>query len=55
MIVNNIGTRGGEPAGVGDVIQGGGVSSTPFWVGGVGDDPPHGTGPGGSSAQGDTS
>ena len=52
MVVKNIGTRGVEPAGVRDVIQGGGVSSTSFWVGVVGDDPPHGMGPGGGSAQG---
>ena len=52
-VVENIGKRGGEPAGVGDVLQGGGEGSTYFWVRDMGDDPPlNGMGPGGVSVQG---
>ena len=42
--VNNLDKVGGETKGVGGVLQGGGAGSTYFWVGDVGDDPPHGTG-----------
>ena len=38
-VFNNLEKGGGETKGVGDAIQGGGVSSTSFWVGDVGDDP----------------
>ena len=51
-VVNNIAKRGDKPKGVGDFLQGGGAGSTSFWVGDVGDDPPHGMGHWGVSAQG---
>ena len=43
-VVNNLEKGGGETKGVGDVLQGRGAGSYYFWVGDVGDDPPHGTG-----------
>ena len=43
-VVDNILKGGGEPKGVEDVLQGSGEVSTSFWVGDVGDDPPHRTG-----------
>ena len=46
------GPRGGQPEGVQDEIQGGSAGSVDFQVGGVGPDPPHGTGPGQFSTQG---
>ena len=45
-VVEDIGKGGGEPKGSRDVFQGGGVGNTYFLVGDVGDDPPHGPGPG---------
>ena len=51
-VVNNLEKRGGKTKGVGDVLQCGGAGSTYFWVGDVGDEPPHGTGHWGGSAQG---
>ena len=47
MVVNNLGKRGGKTKGVRDVLQGFGAGSTSFWVGDVGDDPPHGRAIGG--------
>ena len=38
--------------GVGDVIQGSSAGFTYIGIGDVGDEPPHGTGPGGFSTQG---
>ena len=37
---------GCQPKGIGDVLQGGSTGGADIRVGGVGDDPPHGTGPG---------
>ena len=51
-VVNNLGKGGGKTKGVGDVFLGVSVGSTYFWVGDVGDDPPHGTGYWGVSTQG---
>ena len=51
-VVENIGKGGGQPKGVGDIIQGIGAGGTYFWVVDVGDDPPHGTVHGGFSTQG---
>ena len=47
--VKNLGKGGGESKGVGDVFQGGVEGGTDFWGGDVGDEPPHGPGPGGGS------
>ena len=41
------GKGGVQTKGVGDVFQGGCAGGTYFRVGDVGDDPPHGPGPGG--------
>ena len=35
-----------QPKGLGAVFQGGGTGGATFWVGDVGAEPPHGTGPG---------
>ena len=51
-VVDNIGNRGGEPNGVGGVLQVGGGGGTYFWVIDLGDEPPHGPVPGGGLAQG---
>ena len=51
VVVDNLEKGGGKTKGVGDVLQGGGAGSTSFWVGDVGDDPPHGTGHWGFSTQ----
>ena len=45
------GMGGRHPTGIGDVFQGGGAGGTPIRVGGVGDDTPHGQGPGDFSSQ----
>ena len=45
------GTGGRQPTGLGDVFQGGGAGGTPIRVGDVGDDTPHGQGPGDFSSQ----
>ena len=42
-IFNNLEKGGGKTKGVEDIIQGCGAGSTSFWVGDVGDEPPHGT------------
>ena len=47
--VKNLRKGGGKPKSVGDVLQVGGAVNTYFWVVDVGDDPPHGPGPGGVS------
>ena len=52
VVFNNLGKGGGKTKSVGDVFQGVSVGSTYFWVGDVGDDPPHGTGHWGVSTQG---
>ena len=49
-VVENIRKRGFESKGVWDVLQGGGAGGASFRVIDVGDDPPHGLGPGGISA-----
>ena len=41
-----LGQEGASPRVSGDVFQGGGTCSAIIWVKHVGDDPPHGTGPG---------
>ena len=51
-VVDNFLNGGAKTKGVGDFLQGGGAGSTSFWVGDVGDDPPHGTGHWGVSKQG---
>ena len=43
-VVNNLEKGGGKTKCVGGVLRDSGVCSTYFWVGDVGDDPPHGTG-----------
>ena len=48
----DIGTVGRQPTGLGDILQGGGAGNYPIQVGDVGDDPPHGQGPGNFTAQG---
>ena len=40
------GTGGCHPTGLGDVLQGGGAGGSSIWVRYVGDEPPHGKGPG---------
>ena len=45
-VVENLGIVRGEPAGVRVVIQGDSTGGTSIWIGDVGDDPPHGIGPG---------
>ena len=52
MAVENLGTIGGKPKGVGDVFQGSDACGTSFRVGDMGYDPPHGPGPGRVSPQG---
>ena len=39
-------TGRGKHTGVRDIFQGGGLGGSSHWVGDVGDEPPHGTGPG---------
>ena len=46
------GPGGGRSEVIQDVLQGGSAGSVGFWVRDVGPDPPHGTGPGEFSAQG---
>ena len=48
------GTRGGQPEGIRDTIQGISEGSVDFWVGDVGTDPPNEMGPGKFSTQGRT-
>ena len=43
---------GSQPRGLGDVFQGGGAGGYFIWVGYVGDEPPHGIGPGKLTEQG---
>ena len=42
MVVDNIGTIGGKPVVAVFFLQGSGIGSTSFWVGDMGDYPPHG-------------
>ena len=51
QFLGNIGKGGGEPEVVGDFFKDGGAGGNYFWVGDMGDDPPHMTGTGGGSAQ----
>ena len=51
-VVNNLEKGGGKTMGVRDVLQGGGTGGNSLQIGDVGDDPLHGTIPGGVSAQG---
>ena len=46
MVVADLGMGGGHTAGIRDVIQGDGSGSSSFWSGNVGNDSPHGPGPG---------
>ena len=50
--VESLGKRTGKNKGVGDVIKGDGAGGNYFRVGDGGDEPPHGPGSGGVSAQG---
>ena len=45
------GTGGCQTTDIRDIFQGGGVGGATIWVIDVGDDPPHGQGPGEFSAQ----
>ena len=40
------GTGGYQPKGLGGIFQGSGTGGAAIWVGDVGAEPPHGTGPG---------
>ena len=46
------GMGGRHTTGLRDVLQGGGTGGSSIWVGDVGDDPPHGKGPGKFPSQG---
>ena len=50
--VKNLGKGRGKSKGVGGIFQGSSSGVTNFWDKDVGDDPPHGPGPGGVPTQG---
>ena len=46
MVVEYLGMGRGKPSGIGDFFQGCGSGSASLWIKYVGDEPPHGLGPG---------